>query len=532
MKNVFRLVLIILVITSLFSNCNSQTSDPIITRDTTITPINAITTLELDSIGLDQFLIIKKLPDSTAKRVKDFYISRNYQYAWFNEDGLAEQARVFWNLQNYYLRLNKDSSLYDKALFERMDHFMTDSSFSLTEKDIPLTEMQLTRHFFEYAQYAYAGKIDPAELQWHIPRKKLNPTALLDSLVKNKGNNIVEWEPVNGSYLNLQEKLITYYGIEKSGGWDSLKISNALKFSNKDSSLINLKRRLFIEGDISTADSSIVFDSILVEGINNAKIRYGISPDGKIDNTLINALNVSVQDRIVQILVNMERMRWLPGQNSKDILVANIPDFTLRVFENNNVVLKMNIVVGKEGTSSVIFTDVLKYVVFAPYWNVPQSIVKNEIVPSMKRNKNYLKRQNMEITGYSNGFPIVRQKPGGNNALGLVKFIFPNSYNIYFHDTPSKSLFNRDKRAFSHGCIRLQQPFELAKYLLRKQPEWTDDKIKEAMNSGKEKWVSLTEPVPVLITYFTAWVDGDNLMHFNEDVYGYDKKLSERLFSK
>ncbi len=532
MKNLFRLAIISFLVLSVFSNCNSKTSEPVITRDTTITPVNAITTLELDSAFVDQFLISKNLPDSTSKWIKDFYVSRNYQYAWFDEDGLAEQAKAFWNLQNYYLRLNMDSSLYDKALFDRMDYFTHDSTFSIREKDVPLTELQLTRHFFEYAQYAYAGKIDPAELQWHIPRKKLNPSALLDSLIKNKGNNLEEWEPVNGNYSKLQEKLIVYYDIAKAGGWDSLKISSALKFNNKDSSLIELKDRLFKEGDMAEMDSSIVFDSLLVQGINNAKVRYGITPDGKIDNSLLNALNVSVQDRIKQILLNMERVRWLPGTTPRDILVANIPDFTLRVFENNEVVLKMNIVVGKEGTSSVIFSDILKYVVFAPYWNVPQSIVKNEIAPGMKRSSRYLSRHNMEITGYSNGYPVVRQKPGGSNSLGLVKFIFPNSYNIYFHDTPSKSLFNSDQRAFSHGCIRLQKPFELAKYLLRNQPEWTDDKIKEAMNAGKEKWVTLINPVPVLITYFTAWVDAEGRMHFNNDVYGYDKKLSERLFSK
>ncbi|MEO5967559.1 MAG: L,D-transpeptidase family protein [Ferruginibacter sp.] len=412
MKKLLGFFIISLLVLSVFSNCNSKASEPVITRDTTITPVNAITTLLIDSAFVDSFLISKNIPDSTKKRIRDFYVSRNFQYAWFNEDGIAEQTKTFWNLQNYYLRLNRDSSLYNKDLNDRMEYFMHDTTFSITEKDVPLTELQLTRHFFQYAQYAYAGKIDPAELQWHIPRKKLNPLALLDSLIKNKGNNLKEWEPVNGSYLKLQEKLIVYYDIAKKGGWDSLKISPSLKFSNKDSSLLKLKERLVNEGDITETDSSIIFDSTLLKGINNAKIRYGITPDGKINNVLINALNVTVENRIEQILLNMERMRWLPGTNTSNILVANIPDFTLRVFENNEVVLKMNIVVGKEGTSSVIFSDILKYVVFAPYWNVPQSIVKNEILPGMNRNKRYLARHNMEVTCTRNGYPVVRQKPG------------------------------------------------------------------------------------------------------------------------
>ena len=531
MDKVFRLIFFFAVFIS-FERCKSQPAQRIVTRDTTITPINAITSLKLDSIYVDKFLTEKALADSTFKRIKDFYISRNYQYAWFNEDGLAEQAKIFWNLQNYYLRLNQDSSLYNAILSQRMQHFLNDTSFSLSESEIPVTELQLTRHFFEYAQYAYAGKIDPAELQWHIPRKKLNPSALLDSLVKNKGNNLKEWEPVNGNYLKLQQKLIRYYDIKNSGGWDSLQINPNLKYGQKDSAIVKLKLRLFAEEDIFKLDSSIVYDSSVINGINNARVRYGLNTNGKLDKNLIKELNVSIDDRIKQILLNMERMRWLPGADYKNILVANIPDFTLRVFEDNNVVLKMNIVVGKEGTSSVIFTDILKYIVFAPYWNVPQSIVKNEIMPAIKRNSNYLSRQNMEITGYNNGYPVVRQKPGGNNSLGLVKFIFPNSYNIYFHDTPAKSLFDNDKRAFSHGCIRLQKPFELARYLLRNQPEWTDERITEQMHADKEMWVNLKTPVPVLITYFTAWVDVDDRIHFNEDIYGFDKKLSERLFSK
>ncbi len=163
----------------------------------------------------------------------------------------------------------------------------------------------------------------------------------------------------------------------------------------------------------------------------------------------------------------------------------------------------MDIVVGTSANRTVIFNDTLKYVVFSPYWNIPRSIVRNEILPGIRKSANYLARKNMEQTGFSNGLPVIRQKPGGSNALGRVKFIFPNSYSIYFHDTPSKSLFENKKRAFSHGCIRLAEPTKMAEYLLQNQPEWTAGKINEAMNSSKEKWVSLKEPVPVMITYFT-----------------------------
>jgi murein L,D-transpeptidase YcbB/YkuD len=167
----------------------------------------------------------------------------------------------------------------------------------------------------------------------------------------------------------------------------------------------------------------------------------------------------------------------------------------------------------------------MKQIVFSPYWNIPESIVKNEILPAMKRNRAYLRNHQMEIVGTQNGLPQIRQKPGPKNSLGKVKFLFPNKYNIYFHDTPAKALFSRNKRAFSHGCIRLSRPFELAKYLLKDMPGWTDAAIHSAMNAGSEKWVSLKQPVPISISYYTAWVDSSGDVHFRDDIYGKDRNL-------
>jgi L,D-transpeptidase YcbB len=172
----------------------------------------------------------------------------------------------------------------------------------------------------------------------------------------------------------------------------------------------------------------------------------------------------------------------------------------------------------------------LEYVVFSPYWNVPRSIVRNEILPAIERHPGYLARSDMEQTGTSDGLPVIRQKPGGSNALGRVKFIFPNNYNIYFHDTPAKHLFSRSDRAFSHGCIRLEQPQRLAEYLLRDNDEWSTSQIVDAMHAGTEKWVKLKNKVPVLISYFTSWVDDNGLVNFRDDIYGHDEKLISRLF--
>lgn len=192
----------------------------------------------------------------------------------------------------------------------------------------------------------------------------------------------------------------------------------------------------------------------------------------------------------------------------------------------------MNIVVGTAATKTVIFSDELSNIVFSPYWNVPPSIVRNEILPAMRRNPNYLSRSGMEQTGTSKGLPVVRQLPGPMNALGKVKFLFPNEYNIYLHDTPAKSYFRETSRAFSHGCLRVEKPFELAKYLLRNDPSWDDKAITKAMNSQKERWVSLKQKVPFFITYFTTWVDANNRVHFRKDVYGHNQRMADHLFAR
>jgi murein L,D-transpeptidase YcbB/YkuD len=248
--------------------------------------------------------------------------------------------------------------------------------------------------------------------------------------------------------------------------------------------------------------------------------------------SLVAELNVPVKYRIEQMLVNLERMRWMPRVEGGVRLVANIPEFKLHVYDGQNELFNMKIVVGKAVHNTVVFNDEAEYVIFSPYWNVPASIVRKEILPAIRRNRNYLARNNMEQTGTLNGLPVIRQRPGDDNALGRVKFLFPNSYNIYFHDTPAKSLFEQEKRAFSHGCIRLEQPKKLAEFLLLNDKEWTDAKIFDAMHSGSEIWVKLKEKIPVYILYYTSWVDNDGLVNFRDDIYGHDKKMMKRMFTK
>lgn len=253
----------------------------------------------------------------------------------------------------------------------------------------------------------------------------------------------------------------------------------------------------------------------------------GYKEDGKINKALLAEMNFPVEKRIEQIMVNMERSRWVPVQLIDNYLVINIPEYKLHVYDHDSILFNMNVVVGKNEHKTVIFNGNLRYIVFSPYWNIPRSILKNETFPAMRRNPDYLAQHNMEWNGGN-----VRQKPGPDNSLGLVKFLFPNSHSIYLHDTPAKSLFNEDNRAFSHGCIRVAEPKKLAQYLLRNDTAWNEEKITTAMNKGVEQYVTLKTAIPVFIAYFTAWVDRQGNLNFRNDIYKRDSRLAKMILEK
>jgi murein L,D-transpeptidase YcbB/YkuD len=241
-----------------------------------------------------------------------------------------------------------------------------------------------------------------------------------------------------------------------------------------------------------------------------------------------------------QIELNMDRWRKLPDDFGETHIRINVPAFELEVHDRKEIPLKMKVVVGTNENKTPLFNSEMKYIVFSPYWNIPQSILTKETLPRIMKDPEYATRQQLEVVRVSGKHVEVidpkridwdtigesdiqlRQRPGSGNALGFVKFIFPNRYNVYLHDTPSDNLFDRLTRNFSHGCIRVEKPQELAEYVLRDQTEWTPEKIREAMHSGQEKHVPLKRPIPVHILYFTAWVDESGMLHLEKDVYGYD----------
>ena len=504
--------------------------------DASITPSNSYSDLFLDSATLKNFITKNKIADSIARRLQSFYNARNFEFAWFSSDGLTEQARGFWNLHDYVTTYEDDSLLKDKKLQKKMDRLIAEDelSVSASNKDYINTELTLTQHFIMYMLNNYEkGYVKRKEMERFIPRKKEDPVALADSLINKKHKDDKYFEDVNESYNGLKDQLGKYLAIAKNGGWPQVHFAKKqLKKGTSSPEIANIKKRLIITGDLAGNDTSQVFNDTLVTAVKNFQARHGFSETGSVSDSLIKEMNVPVTKRIEQLLMNMDRMRWLANNPSGNLIVVNIPEFVLHVYEGKQKAFDIDVVVGKEGHNTMMFNGDLNQVVFSPYWNVPPSIVAKEILPAIQKNPNYIAKENMEITGNDDGLPVVRQKPGAGNALGKVKFLFPNSFNIYFHDTPAKSLFEKDKRAYSHGCIRLKEPEKFANYVLRNQPEWTPEKIREAMNSGDEKYVKVKDPIPVVITYYTAWVDENGRLNFREDIYGHDARLAEKMFNK
>ena len=485
------------------------------------------TVLHFDSNAIQLFL--KRYPafKKFENDLHSFYRQRKYAYAWYDNNGLIEQAG---NLYNRIININEEG-LPDKFAYRDSFAVVMDSLQSMAdniEPSIP-AELMLTSQYFSYAQIAWQGlgEKESKALEWNLPRRKVNLVQLMDSLLFD-GDSFVAKEPVYRQYGLLKTYLKKYREIESKGGWDVIE-PDRKKYALGDSSpvIISIRQRLFQLGDLQQDNKSSVFDTSLLNSIKAFQHRLGIKEDGIVGAGFFREINYPIGKRIEQIIVNMERCRWLPAEPSVPYLAVNIPEFALHAYSGDSLLWSMDVVVGKAVHATVIFSGQMKYVVFSPYWNVPPGILKNEVLPGIRRNSNYLRNHNMEWNGGA-----VRQKPGPSNSLGLVKFLFPNSYNIYLHDTPAKSLFQEDKRAFSHGCIRVSRAKDLAKWLLRNYPEWTDEKITSAMNAGKEQFFTLKETVPVFIAYFTAWVDRSGKLNFRDDIYKRDNRLAKAIMEQ
>jgi murein L,D-transpeptidase YcbB/YkuD len=483
--------------------------------------------IRFDSTAIQSFLDTYDSLRAYRKEIITFYRHRQYAYAWFDQSGLIEQSG---DLYNRVTGIEQEGVAARPPYLRQYREMMEAENTAGKGKPDPMLEIMQTAQYFFYANKVWAGlpEAESRKMEWMVPRKKLDYDQLLDSMLRTAQSGGKIQEPVYRQYGLLREYLRRYRAIEQKGTWFTVK-ADRKKYQEGDSgeAVAQIRKKLFLARDLDSDNGSRVFDASLTAAVKRYQYRYGLVEDGVVGPALIREMNAPLSKRIQQILVNMERCRWVNDNPTGNYLVVNIPQFKLLVYENDSLAWDCNVVVGEVLHKTAIFQGTLKTIVFSPYWNVPPGIMNKEILPAIRRNPNYLARNNMEWNGNQ-----VRQKPGPNNALGLVKFLFPNSYHIYLHDSPAKSLFKENKRTFSHGCIRVAEARRLAIYLLRHDASWNPERIDAAMNAGRESYVTLEEPLPVTVVYFTAWVDRDGRINFMDDVYKRDARLMEAIFAK
>lgn len=480
--------------------------------------------VDLDTTKIAPFFASHPDVKEFEKDVRELYKKHNH-YIWFDKRGLIELADVLHN---------KISQIDDEGLKLKVPYKEElNTVFETANKPNMDAELLISTMYFYYTKKVFQGldTKDSQETGWFLPREKVDYVAYLDSLMKDPKLIKENKKDLFSQYSKLRKGLQKYREIEKNGGWDTITLGEgvkALKEGDSGTAIKQLRTRLVKEGYIKSDSEKEVFDADLTDGLKLYEERHNRTFSGKVTPSLIKELNISVGDRIRTITVNMERCRWISPEMDKapEVIAVNIPSYRLVYFKEGQPFFTSRVVVGKDLNKTVVFSGEMSYLNFAPYWNIPTSILNKEIKPAIAKNPNYLAQHNME---WYKG--RVRQKPGGNNSLGKVKFMFPNTNNIYLHDTPAKSLFNKDERAFSHGCVRVEKARELALLITKQDGNWSESKVDKAMNAGKESTYVLKKKIPVYIAYFTAWADDDGNIAFFDDVYNRDERLANLLYA-
>ena len=486
-----------------------------------------------------------------------FYEGRTYRLAWSGNGGPLPQAdslvaairnagREGLRPEDYHLRRieavlsalpgrNRAARPIDPRLLVDLDLLLTDA-------------------FLSYGFHLVNGRLDSESIdpEWYIERTEVDlRTVLEDALARNRvGAALEDLLPRAAWYHRLRKAMALYRNMVADGGWPVVPEGVKLEMGSSGERVRSLCARLQATGDLAAEPpGGETFDDVVGEAVKRFQRRHGLDIDGVVGPKTLAALNVSADERLRQIEVNMERWRWLPRDLGDRYIRVNIAGFELDVFEAGRQIMNMRAITGRDYRRTPIFSDMMTYLVINPYWNVPWNIAVKDKLPLIKKTPDYLAQQKMkllsgwgadtvEIDPSTVYWPEVtpenfewrlRQDPGPLNALGRIKFMFPNKFNVYLHDTPSKELFNEPVRAFSSGCIRVEQPIDLAEYLLRGYPEWTRPAILAAIDKGEERTVKLLEPIPVYILYCTAWVDEAGEVCFRNDVYGRDKTVADAL---
>jgi len=479
--------------------------------------------------------------------VHAFYLSRNYLPAWHNQSRLLLQADDFIRFANEAhlhgistagLHLDTIAKLRDKA-----------TDFDRARLDILLTDA-----FMTLSLQAAQGKLNPLEIdeQWHYQRPEVDVVSLLTNALTTAdvAASLQSLLPRNNSYLQLVAALAFYRELAQKGSWPQLATQGpVLKYGMNNDEVVKLRQRLRLGGELAVdVAEPAFFDDRLEKAVKHFQKRHGLAVDGVVGRNTRAALNTPIEQRIQQIMLNLERWRWLPRKLGERHIRIDLAGFRLQVHDKDTVPLSMRVIVGKDSRKTPAFSSNMYHLMFNPYWNVPDVIAIEDMLPKIKRNPEYLARNQIRvIKGYGQkeqeldyrsidwslfedvtDLPFrFRQDPGAINSMGRIKFMLPNPFEINLHDTPSKHLFNRSMRAYSSGCIRVEDPIALAKYVMG--DKWQQSDIQKILDGKQNQIHHLPEPIPVHMLYQTAWVDQDGTVQFRKDVYHKDKLLLAAL---
>jgi murein L,D-transpeptidase YcbB/YkuD len=469
-------------------------------------------------------------------RLRLAYESHSYAPIWVSDQGVSRSALGLLIVIGHAAEDGLEPSDYRSGLPEPIGSVRS-------APDLARLELRLSNAFLDLARDVHAGRTTPAISQPDIviPRKPVRALDWLNAARLSGPDTVVRsLMPRHRQYAQLRSMLAGYRGLAARGGWAPLPAGATLKPGMEDPRIPALRANLAARGydSIDGSDAPLFYDPDLEEVIKHFQRRHGLEIDGAIGPATLAALNVTVEERVRQIIVNLERWRWLPEELGTRYVLVNQAFFFLEVVDNGKVTDHRRVIVGKPYHKSPMFSDTIRYTDFNPTWSVPRSIGGGEILPKLRRDPGYLARNDMllyrgsdVIDPYSvdwssvssQRFPYrIVQQPGTKNALGRVKFMFPNKFSVYLHDTPGRNLFSRTGRAFSHGCIRVENPLQFAELLLGPDQGIDSRAVERIVASRKLTRVNLRTPVPVHLTYFTAWIDDDGIPQFYEDIYGRD----------
>lgn len=472
---------------------------------------------------------VAPVTDDEWKHVKRLYTAFNQQLLWLDDKGV-HQPRVNALLTTI---AGADSDAIDltKYPLARLDSTLKAVGDKPTAQQLADADIMLSAAFITYGENMLTGQIDPKGLgqAWHIDNQEEKVDSALSLSIREDefSEALVRMRPQDPGYDSLRNELGNYRALALKGGWPTIPAGKALKRGDKDSParIEALRGRLKAEGYLADDSTTApVFTRAMAAAVADFQARHSIAVDSMLGTETLESLNLPADYRVAQIAANLERYRWMPRSLGTRYILVNVPQFYLHAYDSGQKTLDMKVIVGKEyeNKATPVFSDSMEFVVFRPYWNVTPSIAANEIFP---KGPEYLAANDMEVYN-DHGRQAVRQRPGPKNALGYVKFLFPNDFNIYLHDTPNHELFKKDFRAFSHGCIRLEKPNELAQWVLG----WDSTRVDAAMHGADNHQVTLPKKIPVYIVYFTAFVEGGHL-NFGNDLYDRDNKLLQEMKS-